>query len=203
MFTYSLANTPLGQSERTYYRELKQRRFWATHVNRKWDLFPLYCTFTQQNLYRLEINWAKQMLKNTKSPISVDVRLSKKVVAYFSTSLTLRFPFHRLWDSKCRLFRGISNCILIAKRWMMLKEEINIACIRFDLVDKYHEILLSSCRHAGKQEEWLTPICHLRNKRGMRPAIVSGIVTGIMMHRSSIGQYFYVPSYSPRSHSES
>ena len=82
---------------------------------------------------------------------------------------------------------------------MMLKEEINTACIRFDLVVKYNEILLFSCRHGGKQEEWRMPICHLRNKRGtgaeMRPAIVSGIVTlryviGIMMHRSSIGQYF-------------
>ena len=80
----------------------------------------------------------------------------------------------------------------------MLKEEINTACILkrykgrlFDLVVKYSEIPLSSCRHSGKRKdpegeitwlkEWRTPICHVRNERGtgaeLRPAIVSGIIT--------------------------
>ena len=29
-------------------RELKQRRFWATHVNRKWGLLPFYMPWRQQ-----------------------------------------------------------------------------------------------------------------------------------------------------------
>ena len=30
-------------SDRHLFRELKQRRFWATHVNRMWDVFSLKC----------------------------------------------------------------------------------------------------------------------------------------------------------------
>ena len=56
-------------------RELKQRLSQATHLDRKWDLFPFYYTLTPQNLYKT--TWAKQMPKNAKSPISVDVRLKK------------------------------------------------------------------------------------------------------------------------------
>ena len=64
--------------------ELKQRRFWATHVNRKLGLVPFLDTteFVLLRVFTLIETicpkiWAKPRPKNEKSPLPVDVRLSK------------------------------------------------------------------------------------------------------------------------------
>ena len=67
-------------------RELKQRRFWATHVNRKWA----FCSFNKPWRYRIYIAsvlilieticpkiCSKSRLKSAKRPFPVDVRRSK------------------------------------------------------------------------------------------------------------------------------
>ena len=66
--------------------ELKQKRFWATHVNRKWGLFPLNMLwrykfvllsfFTLTRAIWLKI-LAKPSSKNDKSPLPADLRRSK------------------------------------------------------------------------------------------------------------------------------
>ena len=66
--------------------ELKQRRFWATHVNRKLGLVPFniprhdrICIATCLTLVETICPkiWAKPRPKNEKSPVPVDVRRSK------------------------------------------------------------------------------------------------------------------------------
>ena len=66
-------------------RELKQRRFWATHFNRKWGLFHFKspwryqkCLYYYHNYAIIEticpIIWAKPPSKNEKRPLLVDVK---------------------------------------------------------------------------------------------------------------------------------
>ena len=68
-------------------RELKQRRFWATHVNRKWAFFSFNIPWRYQiciakYLYsywdELPENSEKLLLSNAKRPLPVDVRRSKR-----------------------------------------------------------------------------------------------------------------------------
>ena len=85
-----------GTVHKQLIRELKKRRFWMTHVNRKWVFFLTYlhatkcvllCTFTliKRNCQKI---WEKLLPSNAKRSLPVDVRRSK-------TSL-FKFPINPL-----------------------------------------------------------------------------------------------------------
>ena len=88
--------------------ELKQRRFWATYVNRKWGLFPCNMLKSHQNCtancsfsYREDLQklWVKPLPKDAKSPLPVYERRSR--------SVTLKLPIDPLHS----FFNWILGCV--------------------------------------------------------------------------------------------
>ena len=72
-----------------YNWELKQRRFWATHVNRKWAFSLFICLDAKKfvllsffalvkTIYRNV--WTKPLLNDAKRPLPVDVHRSKTLL---------------------------------------------------------------------------------------------------------------------------
>ena len=57
-------------------RELKRRRFWATHVDRNWGLLPFLSFFSPIKTIYLRVS-TKPQPNAAKSPVPVDVRRSK------------------------------------------------------------------------------------------------------------------------------
>ena len=99
---------------------LKQRRFWATHVNRKWAFFSFnmpqryhICIVRFLYSYRDDLpkNLTKWQLKSAKSPLPADLHRSK--------TLLLKFPninkklkivtYMRLLVPKRRLRAGVGD----------------------------------------------------------------------------------------------
>ena len=82
-------------------RELKQRRFWVTHVNGKWAFFSFNKPWRNHiciankclNSYRDDLpkKFFKITAKNAKSPVPVDIRSSK--TSLFKHPIFRRAPF--------------------------------------------------------------------------------------------------------------
>ena len=102
-------------------RELKQRRFWATHVNRKWGPLPFYiprhwqiciakCLFSYKEDLRVS---TEPLLNDAKSPLPVDVRCSK--------TLLLKLP------NILHLYQKASKCMtckwLYGKFWLFIARQ--------------------------------------------------------------------------------
>ena len=59
-------------------RELKQRRFWTAHVNRKWGLFHFNVPSCDATIFVLRLYFLlMNLLMNAKSPLLIGVRRSK------------------------------------------------------------------------------------------------------------------------------
>ena len=57
-------------------KEFKERRFWATHFNRKWGLLTFFSL--KKTIYPRVLT--KALPNDAKSPLSVDVRRSKTLL---------------------------------------------------------------------------------------------------------------------------
>ena len=92
-------------------RELKQRRFWATHVKRKWGLLTIYrpwrwqiCIAKFLFTYKDDLpeSSTKPLSNDGKSPLPVDVRRSKTLLLklpmapLIHSSLKYSYPAHLL-----------------------------------------------------------------------------------------------------------
>ena len=91
----------------SHIRELKQRRFWSTYVNRKWTFFSFnkpwrYHILLSSVLILIETIcpkiWSKSRLKRAKSSLPVDVRRSKTSLL----KLTINWGVHRIYSNKRR-----------------------------------------------------------------------------------------------------
>ena len=79
-----------NSANQAFNRSRKQRRFWATHVNRKWGLLTMYTCLDSSKFVLLSFFslikriyprvWTKPLPADAKSPIPVDVRRPKTML---------------------------------------------------------------------------------------------------------------------------
>ena len=106
----TLCKTPGRQTIATFLLQgaSKQRRFWATHVNRKWTYSLLICLvaskFVLLRVFSLKETicpkiCSKSSLKSAKSPLPVDARPSKWSLLFRHHQSTIVVP--KKWEILC------------------------------------------------------------------------------------------------------
>ena len=85
-------------------RDLKQRRFWARHVNRKWGLLPFYMPCANKLVLLSFFSLLKTIYprvstkalpNDAKSPLPVDVRRSKTLLLNHGLQRRMGLLWHR------------------------------------------------------------------------------------------------------------